>query len=259
MKKLFRAPPVIKNEGFTYQDCHSYSEYNYLRESYISNIKRRHFEIALDLTSEYFFNANVIDFGCADGIFLPSLSNYFCSVLGIERNEKFVSIAQKLTTELNLKNVKIINNSDLSIQAIKETELSGKESRIIFLLEVMEHIGASFKTMHEDRIAFLKEMFSLVGDEGIIVISVPRMVGLSFLIQQIGLGLFNLNRSEYTLKELIMCSILKDTSEVEKYWIPEFTHKGFNHERFERDLAQVFLIERKVVDIFQVVYVIKKK
>jgi|LDZT01.1.fsa_nt_gi 2-polyprenyl-3-methyl-5-hydroxy-6-metoxy-1,4-benzoquinol methylase len=258
MKNLFKVPPVIKNEGFNYLGYHSYSEYNYLQKSYITTVKKRHFEIALDLTSEYYYKANVIDFGCADGIFLPSLSNYFCSVVGIERNEKFVFIAQKLIDELNLKNVKIINNRDTTIQAIKE-ECPGDKYKIIFLLEVLEHVGNNFKTMYDDRITLLKELFLLVEDDGIIVISVPKMVGLSFLIQQIGLSLLNMTRSEYTLRELLMCSLLKDTSEVEKDWVPEFTHKGFNHEKFEEFMSREFLIKRKVVDVFQVVYVIGKR
>ncbi len=258
MKNLFKAPPVIKHEGFDYHGCHSYSEYNYLNKSYVATIKKRHLEIALDLTSEYFHKADVIDFGCADGVFLPSLSNYFCSVLGIERNEKFTFMAQKLINELNLKNVKIINNRETTIQAIVN-EYPENKYKIIFLLEVLEHVGNNFRTMYDDKNTLLKELFPLVGDEGIIVISVPKMVGLSFLVQQIGLSLLNMSRSEYTLRELIMCSFLKDTSEVEKDWVPEFTHKGFNHEKFEEFVSREFLIKRKVVDVFQVLYVIGKR
>jgi len=259
MNKLFKVPPVIGIEGFEYHGCHSYSEYNYLQNTYLSCIKRRHFEIALNLTSKYFYKANVIDFGCGDGIFLPSLSKYFCSVLGIEKNKIFCSIAQKLVEELDLKNVKVISNDDLTIQEIKKKLISEETYEIVFLLEVMEHIGTTFHTMYEDKITFLKDIFSLMNNKGIIVISVPKMVGLSFLVQHLALTLLSKNRSDYTLKELIECSFFKNTSNVEKYWVPDFTHKGFNHEKFERCMGNYFEIKRKTADAFQVLYVIGEK
>lgn len=258
MKKKFIAPPLIKCEGIEYHGCHSYSEYNYLKKSFISTIKKRHFDIALNLTSKFFFKANVIDFGCADGIFLPSLSNYFCSVLGIERRKNYIILANKMIEELALKNVKIIDNDNLSIKEIEKENLD-KEYQIIFLLEVLEHIGNSYYTMYEDRITFLKEIFSLVNNTGIIVISVPKMIGISFFTQYVGLIVLNMNRSRYSLKELINATLFNDTSEIERYWNPGTTHKGFSHKKLEKYLEQEFFIVNKRNDFFQVLYVISKK
>jgi 2-polyprenyl-3-methyl-5-hydroxy-6-metoxy-1,4-benzoquinol methylase len=258
MRKLFIAPPIVRKEGFDFLGYHSYSEYNYLQKSFISGIKRRHFEIALDLTSDYFFKTDVIDFGCADGIFLPSLSHYFSSVLGIEREKEFVFLAQEIIKDLALKNVKIINNENVSIQELK-TESLKKDYKIIFLLEVLEHVGRNYQSMYEDKITLLKEISSLVNNEGMIIVSVPKMIGLSFLIQHIGLTVLNMKRAKYSFKELMSSAFLGDTSGVEKYWVPYVTHQGFNHKKLEKYLNQDFFIVKKRDDFFQVVYVIKKK
>jgi len=58
----------------------SYTSHNYLKPWIYSALKIRHFEAALYLTKEYFHKCNVIDFGCADGVFLPSLAKYFNKV-----------------------------------------------------------------------------------------------------------------------------------------------------------------------------------
>ena len=91
MFKYFIQPPrelfseerlrVLENsENYEYIP---YSEYNFFKPGFSSLIKKLHFEIALRLTRKYFYKSSAIDFGCADGIFLPSLSKYFKSVLAI--------------------------------------------------------------------------------------------------------------------------------------------------------------------------------
>jgi 2-polyprenyl-3-methyl-5-hydroxy-6-metoxy-1,4-benzoquinol methylase len=257
-KTYFVVPKITKVDGISFLGYHSYSEYNYLQKSLISKIKRRHFEIALNLTSNSFYTTNVIDFGCADGIFLPSLSRYFASVLGIEQESTFVILAQKLIDDLKLTNVKIINNGNLSTEQIKKESIE-KEYKIIFLLEVLEHFGRDYKTMYEDKIVLLKELFSLIDDDGIIVLSVPKMIGISFFIHHIGLWLFNMQRSKYSLKEFMKAAFFNDTSDLEKYWVPCVTHQGFNHKKLEKYLDKDFIICNKTNDIFQVLYVIKKR
>lgn len=258
MKKLFITPPIVRKEGFDFLGYRSYSEYNYLQNSFTSGIKKRHFDIALDLASPYFHTTNVIDFGCADGIFLPSLSCYFNSVLGIEREKEFVFLAQEIIEKSSLKNVEIINNENLSIQEIKKENLKSNY-KIIFLLEVLEHVGQNYQTMYQDKINLLKDLSSLIDNDGIIIISVPKMIGLSFLVQRIGLSLMNMERAKYSLKDMLKSAFLNDTSEVEKYWVPYITHQGFNHKKLEKYLKEEFLLVKKKDDFFQVVYVIRKK
>src|SRR2546423_331631 len=58
-----------------------YSQYNYLRPGIIQKLKRGRFEKALQLARPYFGTGAALDFGCADGVFLPSLANYFEAVV----------------------------------------------------------------------------------------------------------------------------------------------------------------------------------
>ena len=196
----FIFPPNIKLEDYSHFGCNSYSHYNYLRKGIIPSIKRRHFNLALILTQKGFHRFNVIDFGCADGVFLPTLSQYFPFVVGIERNEIFLSFAQRIVETTKLENVQIINNKDLSVEDISK-KLQKKDFKIIFLLEVLEHIGNNWKTQYDDKMVFLKNLFSLMSKDGIIVISVPKMIGISFFIQHSALFLLNMNRSRYSLKD----------------------------------------------------------
>lgn len=256
--KGFIFPPVIKIEGHTYHGCNSYSEYNYLRKGIISWIKRRHFNIALSLVKKGDNKYNVIDFGCSDGIFLPTLSHYFSFVLGIENNKQFIDFSEQVIKQANLHNVQIIDSCNKSLKDLKN-ESQGKDFQIIFLLEVIEHIGSSWRTQYEDRILFLQGLFSLLHKDGEIIISVPKMTGFSFFIQHSALFLLNLNRSRYSLKEFIKAVIFKDVSMIENCWVPNKTHKGFNHKKLESILKENFSLIKIRDDFFQILYVIKLK
>lgn len=254
----FIFPPKIELEDYSYHGCNSYSHYNYLRKGIIPSIKRRHFKLALNLAQKGFHRFNVIDFGCADGILLPTLSHYFPFVLGIEKNEIFLSVTQKIVETTVLENVQIINNKDLSIEDITK-KLQKKEFKIIFLLEVLEHIGNNWKTQYDDKMIFLKSLFSLINKDGIIVISVPKMVGMSFFIQHSALFLLNMNRSRYSLKDFIKAVLFRDTSGIENRWVPDTTHMGFNHKTLEKFLNDHFSIIKIKNDFFQILYVIQFK
>src|SRR5580693_4791377 len=77
LDELQKHYPHAKIKRNKKKDTKSYSEYNYSFTGISSYIKTGHFETVLQLTKEYFHKCNVIDFGCADGIFLPSISKYF--------------------------------------------------------------------------------------------------------------------------------------------------------------------------------------
>jgi 2-polyprenyl-3-methyl-5-hydroxy-6-metoxy-1,4-benzoquinol methylase len=250
-------PPILASGSTEYQGCNSYSEYNYLQGGIVSWIKRRHLTIALNLGKNFFYNGCVIDFGCADGIFLPSLSVFFKSVVAIDNNEIFCVQSQRLVDVLKLHNVSVVNNCNLSINQLKE-RIPDNNYDIIYLLEIIEHIGNDYSTMYEDKSKFIKDIFSLIDDNGICIISVPKMVGLTYLIQYVGLKVFNLYVEKLSLKNLIKAALLSDTHDLEKNWRPLYGHIGFNHIMFEKYLKDDFIIEKKVNDLFQVVYSIKK-
>ncbi|MEA1998642.1 MAG: class I SAM-dependent methyltransferase [Euryarchaeota archaeon] len=100
MKQYLIQPPSVSLEEISYwKEFKTYSEYNYLRPGIASQIKRRHFEICLKLMSRWFHKANVIDFGCADGYFLPSLANYFDRVVAIDKNPDFIRVATEVVSK----------------------------------------------------------------------------------------------------------------------------------------------------------------
>ena len=220
-----------------------------------SYVKTRHFETSLRLTQEYFYKHDVIDFGCADGLFLPSLAKYFNYVIGVDKNPSFIKIASKLCDKLCLNNVELICNDTLNINDVK-ARISTKKYHILYLLETLEHVGDK-DNIYESKVDFLKEIFTLVDEQGIIVISVPKMVGMSFLIQRLGLKLLGMYREPISITNLVKASLFNDTTDLEKKW--NGGHLGFNHEKLERHLRNEFLILEKKDIFFQVVYVIRKR
>jgi len=244
-------------EGLIYwQEYRTYSQYNYLRPGVASYIKARHFEVALSLTRHHFHKCNVIDFGCADGIFLPSLSKHFPHVAGVDNNPEFIKICEGLLSRLDLRNVELICNDNLTIDNLRP-ELLGRSYDILYLLETLEHVGDK-DSPYESRIAFLREIATLVAENGMIVISVPKMVGFPFLIQRIGLAVLRLPREDISLRDLLKSSFLSATDDLEKAWEHE-KHLGFNHKKLETPLGAAFHILRKRELFFQVVYVIGKR
>lgn len=260
-RKYLLIPPYPHElSGLSYwkTECRTYSEYNYLKPGIVSKLKRRHFEIALQLTTNKFHKVNVIDFGCGDGFFLPSLTNYFSHVVGIDQQQQNITIASEWVKQLEINNVDLICNQGLTSQELKR-ELSNKRYDIIFLLEVLEHIGDSDnpKSSNPIRIKFLKEIFELISDNGLIVISIPKMVGMSFLFQRIGLTFFRLHREHISLIDFIKAVLFKDTSKLENSW--NGGHIGFNNIEFESYLYEEFNILTKRESLFKSVICITKK
>lgn len=256
---------IIKNEMFIepeysfkingnyYKNFRTYSEYNYLGHGFGSNLKRMHFQSALKLTKTYFKKVNVIDFGCAGGCLSPSLSTYFNRVLGIDINPNFTEISQNLINNMNLKNVDVICNKNMDNNELKS--VINEDFDIVFLLEVLEHVGNKNR-MYKSKIDLLKEISSLIKNDGLIVISVPNMVRLSFMLQRIGFTLFGMQREELSWKQLIKASFLNNTDELEKNWCNG--HLGFNHKKLEYHMEKKFKIIHNSNLIFQIIYVIKK-
>lgn len=79
-------------------------------------------------------------------------------------------------------------------------------------MEDMEHVGNSWETMYHDKLTFLKEVSELINNKGFIVLSVPKMVGISFFYQIFGQRIFNFGNKKDILdlsyKDLIKCVLL---------------------------------------------------
>lgn len=208
------------------------------------------------MTKPFFHRCNVIDFGCADGVFLPSLSKYFNHVTAIEILPNHLQIAKKLVEQTKLNNVDPICNENLSTKQIK-SKTQTKKYQLMYLLETIEHVGVKGQ-LTKSRINFLHDLFSLLEDNGTIILSMPKMVGLTFLLQRCGLALLNIDRKPISTKNLLKSGLFNNTDELEKNWESN-GHLGFNHEKLEKALYNDFRVIKKKHLLFQVVYMIRKK
>lgn len=247
-------PPVkVILEGYN-GNIVSYSDYNYLQPGIASFMKIRHFEQVLKMTQKFFNNANVIDFGCADGPFLPSLSKYFNQVFAIDISPILLNKASKLANIMNLRNVELLCNDNMTFNDVK-SKTSNHKYQILYLLETLEHVGNKSNPW-ESRIDFIRELFNLVDEDGIIIISVPNMIGISFLLQRLGFLILNVKRQKISLTDLIKATLFNDTTNLEKEW--KGGHFGFNHKKLEYYLKKEFTILKKKNIIFQVLYKISR-
>jgi hypothetical protein len=101
------------------------------------------------------------------------------------------------------------------------------------------------------------ELSLLLDDYGIIVISVPNMIGISYLVQRLLTRYLGTEKDGYlSKKDLFNVFFLKDTSALEDRFC--VGHLGFNHEKMENYFSDDFLILKKKNLISQIVYVIRK-
>ena len=214
----------------------SYSEYNYIGSRIDRKIKKLHFNRALELALKRGSSQTVVDFGCADGFFLPSLSRYFSEVFGIEQNSRFAHTARVLKDRRNLQNTQVFCNAtqeerDLMFRRVRQ------KADTLFAMEVIEHVGTS-ENMYFSKSEFIKELFKLVQPNGKIIISVPVMIGVPFLIQRAAMKILGLHPEKISLSQFFKCVLLKNTDGLEKKWAGG--HLGFNHIKLEIELSKNF-------------------
>lgn len=257
--KLFILPPAElytrKGDQYTLGFA-TYSHFNYLNPGIASYIRSRHFECALALAKDLFGTCGAIDFGCADGIFLPSLAANFKTVAAVDHDSAFVKVAKRIAGELDLENVDIIDNSELTAEQLSK-QLKSKGYQVAFLLEVLEHVGRD-GDVYGPKIELLHHIFDILDKPGRVIISVPNMVGLSFLIQRIAFALLGFSREAISFKNLLKASFLYDTTELEKEKWHSKKHLGFNHLTLQKRMKEEFRIVKKRNLFFQTMFVITR-
>jgi 2-polyprenyl-3-methyl-5-hydroxy-6-metoxy-1,4-benzoquinol methylase len=228
------------SDGTNYHASGTYAGYNYFSRWPVSLIKTGHFEAALRLTQDH-FGGTAIDFGCADGYFLPSLSQHFRRVYAVDRQAMLVRHAETVAEQLGLRNVCVIDNAALDWPQLGE--LLDEPGDVAYLLETLEHIGVS-SDLYPSKIEFLHGLFTLLRQGGVIAVSVPVMVGLPFLAQRIALRLFRMEREPITFRQLFNAVARRETKTLEASW-ESWRHLGFNHLELERLMRQEFRILAK--------------
>ena len=253
---LFVIPPLSvfdsQQEGCP-PEQRSYGLYNYLRPGLIPHIKRQRFETALKLARPYFGPNAAIDVGCGDGVFLPSLSRYFQNVAAIDRYDHVLHTAQQLVEVAPLKNVTLLNNCDMDFEQVGEQ--LGRNFRVAFMLETLEHVG-SLPNLYESKADFLDGVFTLLQPEGVIIISVPRMVGLLFFIKYLMQWSLRLPTEPMQWREVFRSAFLRDTRNLEPLW--NGSHVGFNHLKLTEVLRSRFHLVECRGGLTSVFYVIAR-
>ena len=239
--------------GGDYFGDSSYATYNYLGGGLSGLIKRRHFEAALRFVDEHDLGPRAVDVGCADGVFLPSLDRRFDQVLGIDIRAQFIAVAQHIVDRLHLGNTTVACTENLDRAAV--LGLTGGDNDVVFLLETLEHIGRR-DDFYGSKIDFLTMVADMLRPGGRIVVSVPNMVGISLLVQQVGLRAAGRYVERLSLSELARGVVLRDVASMEARWDND-DHLGFNHRLLERRFDEIGQVEVRRNLGFSVFYVIR--
>jgi len=213
-----------------------------------------HFEAALSLARAHFGTTGAIDFGTADGFLLPTLSRYFSPVLAVDVGADQLAVAQRAIDDLGLAGVSTLCNAGLSWDELRE-RVDRDRFGVMFVLETLEHVGVK-EDMVGSRLAFVRELFTLLRPGGTIVLSVPNMVGLAFAMQRAVLAATGSFREPIAKGDLARAVILKDTDRL----VPEWNlhkHLGFNHRPVEQALRAQFDVVGKRDLVFSKVYALR--
>jgi len=256
--ELYRPPPseiYDAIEGSYQPGISTYAEYNYLGGGPVAHVKAAHFEVALQEARPWFGSTPVIDFGCADGVMVPSLARHFGEVLAIDRQQEFVDITQRVIDGCGLGNASVMCNAGIGMDELAE-RLRPRGYAVAFLLETLEHI-AEPQDLYGSRAAFVAQLLALLRDDGIVIASVPTMVGSAFLIQRAALAAFRMDREPISKRELLDAVVRRDTDALEPRW-ESWRHLGFNHLKLERALRERFRILAHRNLFFSQVYVLAR-
>lgn len=241
------APGILESESECYiGQYRTYAHYNYLRPGPIAALKRRRFDIALSLARPWFYKTGAIDFGCADGVLLPSLARYFTRVAGVDHDPRVISIARQVVEESHLESVDLIDSYQMPFPVLRGRLLGPKGDRqygVMFLLETLEHVGPDFPSdmdCYAYRVQFVRDLFNFLAPPARIIISIPRMTGIGFLTRYVTQSTLGLAHEHIPMADALRAGILGDTSALEPQWTGG--HVGFNERKMERELRKAFNI-----------------
>ena len=256
--RLFIPPPRSVYDragaGTDYFGTSSYATYNYLGGGLVGTVKTRHFEVALRLAQALGVKGDVVDFGCADGILLASLDRLYDSVAAVDIRPDFIAIADAVVDELGLSCTTTFCTEGLDWGEVVDKLGPGTKSAL-FLLETLEHVGER-EAFYRSKIDFLQQLSALLKPDGVILVSVPNMVGLPLLAQRVVLAATRKYREPLSMGELARGVLLHDVSGLEQRWT-NIDHLGFNHRLLEKALKPSFTIERRRNIGVNVVYAVR--
>jgi len=224
-----------------------YSHYLYLRRGFTSWLNRRRLKIALQFARPW-FGGRAMDFGCGDGILLPTLSRQFRQVTGIDYEPKQLDLARTLARNLRLDNVRLACNRDAPLP-----QLADGPYDVIFALETLEHVGTP-GNMYPSKLVVVRELVSLLASGGALVTEVPIMVGPRFMLKYISQAVLRRYHEKLSFAELLRSAVLSDTDALEERWAGG--HIGFNHKKLRNLIVGEFNIIRELTHGDRVFWVV---
>ncbi|HSY81017.1 MAG TPA: methyltransferase domain-containing protein [Gemmatimonadaceae bacterium] len=258
------APGILESESECYiGQYRTYAHYNYLRPGPIAALKRRRFDIALHLARPWFYKTGAIDFGCADGVLLPSLARYFTRVAAVDHDPRVIPIAKQVVEESHLESVDVINSHQMPLPVLR-ARLAGprgdREYGVMFLLETLEHVGPDAPAgtdCNAYRVQFLRDLIMFLAPPARIIISIPRMTGIGFLTRYVTQTTLGLAHEHIPVADALKAGILGDTSGLESQWTGG--HLGFNERKMERELRKAFNVVEERRLPFTLMYTIERR
>lgn len=258
------APGILESETECYIGPYrTYAHYNYLRPGPIAALKRRRFDIALSLARPWFHKTGAIDFGCADGVLLPSLAKYFPRVAAVDHDPRVIPIAKQVVEESHLESVDVINSHNMPMPALRARLLGPRGDRefgVMFLLETLEHVGPDTPAdmdCYEYRAQFVRTLFNFLAPPARIIISIPRMTGIGFLTRYVTQSTLRLAHEHIPVADALRAGLLGDTTALESQWTGG--HLGFNERKMERALRKWFNIVEERRLPFSLMFTIERR
>jgi len=258
------APGILESETECYIGPYrTYAHYNYLRPGPIAALKRRRFDIALSLARPWFHKTGAIDFGCADGVLLPSLARYFPRVAAVDHDPRVIPIAKQVVEEAGLESVDVINSSHMPMPALRARLLGPRGDReygVMFLLETLEHVGPDAPAdmdCYAYRAQFVRDLFNFLAPPARIIISIPRMTGIGFLTRYVTQSTLGMAHEHIPVADALRAGILGDTTALESQWTGG--HVGFNERKMERELRKYFNVVEERRLPFSLMFTIERR